>query len=165
MTGIGVATPRPSREAGIRETSALSLSARFAKFGRYAGVSVIAVLLAQAGLVVAYGLLRWPVPAAVILSLMVSAMPAYFLSRRYVWSGAPHEAEARQVWSFLGVAAVGSLTTIAIVWAFVAIAHGRTHNHATLTVVANGASIVATSLIWLGRYFVLDRFVFTGGRS
>jgi putative flippase GtrA len=150
---VAATTKGTARRVGARRDT-------LAKFVRYAGVSVIATVIAQAGLALAYGLLRWPLPAAVVFSLAVSALPAYLLSRRYVWSGGDEDHQGRQAGSFLAVAAVGSLATISLVWAAVRLAHGTTSDHATLTLVANGASIVATGLIWVGRYFVLDRFVF-----
>jgi putative flippase GtrA len=159
MTEAAVATGASGIMTTTGQLSTGSRRAAPVKFVRYAGVSVIATVVAQAGLAVAYGWLRWPLPAAVVLSLAVSALPALVLSRRYVWRG-PGGGGTGQAGSFLAVAAAGSLATIVLVWLAVHVAQSATSDHSTLTLVANGASIVATGLIWVGRYFVLDRVVF-----
>jgi putative flippase GtrA len=102
----------------------------------------------------------WPVAAAVMFSLAVSVLPAYVLSRRYVWRG-PGRSGPGQAGSFLAVAGAGSLATVVLVWSAVQLAQSATSDHGTLTLVANAASIVATGFIWIGRYFVLDRVVFS----
>jgi putative flippase GtrA len=161
MADAGLATERNiTMEATPEVMVRHAPTARLVKFMRYAGVSIIATVIAQAGLAVAYGWLRWPVAAAVAFSLAVSAVPAYILARRYVWTG-QGRGGSRQVGSFLGLAGLGSLATIVVVWLAVQVAHGSTSDHGTLTMVANSASIVSTGLIWLGRYVVLDHFVFT----
>ena len=131
------------------------------RIARFAGVSVAATALAQAGLLLGYGLLRWPVPAAVLLSLAVSAGPAYLLSRRLVWSdrcrtvAAPSEASR-----FLTIAASGALLSMGIVWAAVHVARTATSSHVTMSLVANASSIGATAVLWAARFIVLDRYLF-----
>jgi len=131
------------------------------RLSRFTGVSVVAALLAQGGLAVAYGIFRWDVPEAVTFSLAVSVVPAYLLSRTYVWSGSkvPREA-AREAGWFLLIGIAGSAVTIAIVWSAVRLATVATTDHAALTVVALVSSILATAVAWLARYAVLDRAVF-----
>lgn len=132
-----------------------------ARLARYGGVSVIATVLAQAALALGYGVMRWPAVAAVTLSLAVSAPPAYVLSRRYVWRDAartrPVHGEAA---AFLAVALVGAAATVGIVWLTVQVAGAITTDHVMLSFVANISSLVATGVMWLARYAVLDRFLF-----
>jgi putative flippase GtrA len=105
--------------------------------------------------------MRWPVEPAVMFSLVVSVGPAYLLSRRYVWpdTGKPRPA-AGEAAGFFVIAFIGAATTIVVVWAAVWIAGTSTSDHVTLAVVANSASVVATGLMWVARYIVLDRVLF-----
>jgi putative flippase GtrA len=134
---------------------------RLPRFARYAGVSVLATGLAQAGLFLAYGVMGWPIAPAVMFSLAVSVVPAYGLSRRYVW---PDTANPRAGWGeatgFFVVAVIGSVTTLVLVWAAVRIAGTMTFDHVTLAFVANGASIAATGAVWIARYLVLNKLLF-----
>lgn len=128
---------------------------------RYSGVSIVAFLLAQVGLFVAYGLVGWSIVPAVLFSMAVSAVPAYFLSRIFVWPDAgADQANVTEGSLFLVVAVVGSLVAILVTAGAEHVARGHTSHHATLTAVVNLASIVATVFVWLVRYTVLDRLVF-----
>lgn len=134
---------------------------RVPRFARYAGVSLVATALAQMGLFLAYGVLRWPVAPAVLLSLAVSVGPAYLLSRRYVWPDTANpRAAAGEATGFFVLALTGSVTTIALVWLAVRMAGAITSNHLTLSLVANAASVTATGAAWVARYVVLDRVLF-----
>jgi putative flippase GtrA len=134
---------------------------RMPRFARFTGVSLVATVLAQAGLGVSYGVMRWSTPAAVAFAFAVSAPPAYLLSKRFVWRDpgrtGPRPGEAA---GFLAIALVGSLCSLVSVWLAVWVAGFATSDHVTLSLVANVASLVATGLVWVARYFVLDRFLF-----
>jgi putative flippase GtrA len=122
------------------------------------------MLVAQVALAVAYGVLRWPVVPAVLFSFAASVVPAYALSQRWVWGTAqsrdPNPAEAAK---FVTVAFVGACTAIVIVWTAVTVARLATDDHLTLSVVANAASLFATGIVWVARYYVLNRYVFGAG--
>ena len=132
------------------------------RFARYTGVSLVATALAQVGLATAYGVIAWPVVPAVLFSAAVSAGPAYLLSKRYVWPDRRRPgARATEATGFFGAVLVGSFTTIAVVWFAVLLARTGTANHVVLTAVANSASVMTTGLVWVARYFVLDRLLFS----
>ena len=132
------------------------------RFARYTGVSLVATALAQVGLATAYGVIAWPVVPAVLFSAAVSAGPAYLLSKRYVWPDRRRPgARATEATGFFGAVLVGSLTTIAVVWFAVGLARTGTSDHLVLTAVANSASVMTTGLVWVARYFVLDRLLFS----
>lgn len=131
---------------------------------RYAASSVVAMLVAQLALALAYGVLRWPVVPAVLFSFAASVVPAYALSQRWVWrtaeSSSPKVTEAAK---FVTVALVGACTAIVIVWAAETVARLVTDDHLTLSVVANAASLFATGIVWVARYYVLNKYVFAAG--
>ncbi len=155
-TTIGHA--RPLRVLGARFADADSGPGRFL---RYAGASIVAFVLAQVGLALAYGVLEWNVAAAVVFSLAVSVGPAYVLNRRWVWPRPTDGGSlAVEVNGFVAIALVGTIVTIGVVALAEAGARRLTGSHLTLSVVVNTASIVATGFVWVLRYVVLDRFLF-----
>lgn len=135
--------------------------AGFSRFLRYSAASLIAFALAQLGLAFGYGILGWGVPASVVLSLAVSIGPAYLLNRRYVWPRpADGTSPVAEINGFIAIAVAGTATTIGVAGLAEAIGRHYTDSHLTLTAVVNGASVVATIVVWIARYLVLDRVVF-----
>jgi putative flippase GtrA len=137
------------------------LKERMRRFVRYAGVSILATVLAQIGLFIAFGAWGWPVAPAVIFSLAVSVGPAYVLSRRYVWADTARPRVAvGEATGFVLIALIGSVTTLVVVWLAVRIAGTFTWDHVTLSFVASSASMVSTGVVWVARYAALNRFLF-----
>jgi putative flippase GtrA len=132
-----------------------------ARITRYTGVSLVTTLLAQAGLALAIWAWSWPVAPAVLFSGAVSAGPAYWLSRKYVWpDGGKVNATAGEASEFFAVALAGSVTSIVVVWSAIQLARLATHDHVALSVTANAASVTSTGLVWMARYLILDRLLF-----
>ncbi|HUC13778.1 MAG TPA: GtrA family protein, partial [Acidimicrobiales bacterium] len=102
------------------------------RFARFTGVSLVATVLAQAGLAVGNGFKRWPAPAAVAFSFAVSAPLAYLLCRRYVWRDPGRAARPREAAAFFAIALLGSLTTLVSVWLAVWVDNFLTSDHVTL---------------------------------
>ena len=135
------------------------------RFARYSGVSVMATVLAQAGLALGYGLLRWPVVPSVALSLAVSVGPAYLLCRRYVWPDAGRAGRVSgEAARFFALALVGAGATVLGVWLAlwlaVHLAGTPSSDRAVLALVANAASVSVTGTVWVARFIVLDRALF-----
>ncbi len=127
----------------------------------YSVVSVVAVLLAQAGFSVSYGLWNFDVAGAVFFSLLVSVIPAFILSYRFVWPSSVVQSNLSKVaLKFFLVAIAGSLVSLVVVWASIRLGSLVTQKRAVLTGIGNVASLGATVVIWFMRYFVLDKYVF-----
>lgn len=154
-------TDSATHSVPLHEAHTSPLTVSITRFVRYVGVSVVSFVLAQLGLALAYGVLYWPVLPAVIVSLAVSVGPAYLLHRRFVW---PHPQDGRsrapEVRIFAALAVAGTLITYVVVSAAVHVARSMTMSHLTLSIVVNISSIAATGMVWITRYFILDRFVF-----
>jgi putative flippase GtrA len=131
---------------------------RLQRVGRYGGASVAAAVLAQAGLAVGYGLLRWSSTEAVALSLAVSVLPAYWINRRYVWP--EREGGTAPVLSFVVLAIAGSGLTAGTTWIVAAIARNAGSDHPTLTLIVNATALATTVLVWAARFVIFDRLVF-----
>lgn len=127
-------------------------------------VSLVSAGLAQGGLAIAFGLWRWPIVASVFFSLGVSIVPAFVLSDLVIWRRTDGRGQVRQrAIAFIVVALLGSALSVVLVWLAVRTASHYSLSRAQLTLVANCSSIGVSGVVWIGRYFVLDRYVF--GRS
>ena len=128
---------------------------------RFALVSILCGALAQAGLAFAYGLLHWSTTAAVLFSLAVSIGPSYWGSRTYVWSGLSRHSCRREVSGFVALALAGSAIAIALTSLTHLLGRVFTDDRSLLTVWVCTGSALATVVVWLTRYVVLDRFLFS----
>jgi putative flippase GtrA len=125
---------------------------------RYGLVSVVAVVLAQAGLLFAYGVLRWSTTAAVAVSLAVSIVPAYELNRRLVWrAGRPGLGQALQ---FVGAALAGSAVTALATAGAARAGASAGFGHVALTVTVGLTALLVTGAVWVARFWFFDRVVF-----
>jgi putative flippase GtrA len=133
------------------------------RFATYGGVSILTAGAAQAGLAVGYGLLRWTTTAAVVLSLVVSVGPAYWLNRRYVW---PDRSGGRtQQLSFAALAIAGSAVAAVTTHSAETLGHRLTDDHSVLTLIVNVTALLTTVGVWLLRFVAFDRLVFTNRRE
>jgi hypothetical protein len=107
---------------------------------------------------VGYGLFRWSSTAAVALSLAVSALPAYWINRRYVW---PERSGGNApVLSFVALAIAGSAVTAGTTWIAEGLGRSAGSDHATLTLIVNVTALLTTVVVWAARFVAFDRLVF-----
>jgi putative flippase GtrA len=125
---------------------------------------VLCGALAQAGLVLAYAGFGWETSAAVLFSLAVSVGPSYWGSRAYVWSGLSRHRRRAEATGFIAVAVVGSVTAMALTHLTHQVGQLFSADRAVLAVWVSAGSVLATVVVWLTRYVVLDRFLFAPRR-
>lgn len=125
---------------------------------RYGGASIVAAVLAQVGLGIGYGLLRWSSTAAVGLSLAVSVLPAYWMQRRYVWP--ERGGGSTPALSFVALAVAGSGAAAVTTSLAEKLGRAATSDHATLTLIVNSTALLTTILVWAARFVAFDRLVF-----
>lgn len=127
---------------------------------RYTAVSVVAGLIAQAGLLVAYAGFGWSTFAAVLFSLAVSVGPSYWGCRTYVWAGLSRHSVRVESTSFALLALVGSAAATGLTRLAELLGQAFTADRVVLGLWVCGGSVAATVLVWVVRYVVLDRAVF-----
>lgn len=130
---------------------------------RYSAVSVVNVVIGQGLLFVLVRVfesstewstdMAWTV--ANVLAVSLSAGPAYYLSRAWVWGKRGKSKLTREVLPFWGFALAGLvLSTIAV---------NLAANFTEVKIVANLANISAFGTLWVVKFFVLDAFIFGKG--
>jgi putative flippase GtrA len=135
---------------------------RSPKFLRYAAVTVVSVVAGQALLAVAYGVLRWPVVVANVAATAIISGPAYVANRTWVWQKSGRSNFMREVLPFWSIAAIGLLASTLAVDASARIAGTMTGDRALKTAAVILASCFAYGFVWILRYVILDRFIFSG---
>lgn len=124
-----------------------------AKFLRYSGVSAVNVLLGLITFNLCRALFDMSWVMANVVSVLIGAIPAYFMSRAWVWKVDGRISMSTEVLPFWGINFVGfvasSLTVAAVdVW---------TQN----PLVVNFFRMFAWGVVWLFKYFVLDKYLFS----
>jgi putative flippase GtrA len=125
------------------------------KAGKYAAVSVFNVLFGQSLLVLANKGFGWSFVPSNIFAVSISAFPAYVLSRRWVWQKRGQNHFWKEVVPFWGMAFLGlGFSTIAVRIA---------EEYSDATIVLNLANLFAFGVLWVIKFFVLDRLLFARG--
>ncbi len=127
------------------------------KGGRYMAVSVVNVIVGQSLLLFFNLGLHWYEPIANAVSVCISAVPAYYLSRAWVWgkSGRSHfKTEVLPFWIFILVGLIFSTLMVALATHLAG--NGSDHSiiHKFLPNIVNAASFF---LLWIARFFLLEK--------
>jgi putative flippase GtrA len=122
------------------------------KVGRFLLVSVFNVGFGQGLLILAHSGLGWSFVASNIAAVTVSAGPAYLLARYWVWEKRSKNHLVKEVLPFWGLAFLGLLAST--------IAAGIANRHSDAQIVLNAVNLGAFGVIWVFKFFILDRFMF-----
>ena len=121
------------------------------KLLRYCGVSVVNVITGNGSLLICLEVLELHRVLSVIVALMVSTIPAYVLSRHWVWQQRGANSMRSEVAPFWILALIGLVFSGFCVW----IAGYFTDRSLVLMAVNLGAF----GVVWVAKYLVLDRLM------
>jgi len=133
----------------------LGLQAVFEEHGmkllRYCGVSVVNVITGNGTLLVCLEVFELHRLLAVLIAWMVSTIPAYLLSRHWVWQQRGSNSMKAEVAPFWILALIGLGFSGLCVWT----AGIFTENSFVLI----GVNFCAYGVVWVAKYVVLDRLM------
>jgi putative flippase GtrA len=124
-----------------------------AKLLRFGAVSTFNVVFGQSLLYAAQTVLSWPAVGSNVFSVTVSAVPAYLLSRYWVWQKRGRNHLMKEVLPFWILAILGFLLSTFAVW-FVE----RRWDPQPLFI--NLTNLAAFGVVWTSKFFILDRYLF-----
>ena len=131
---------------------------------KYSAVSVINVAIGQALLVLFATILHIRPSIANVLAVCLSAVPAYFLTRRWVWGKSGKSHLYKEVLPFWGFALAGLiLSTVAVSLAtnVTGVADISPPDRTTIEkLIPNIANMLAFGVLWVVKFFVLDAYIF-----
>lgn len=123
------------------------------KLLRFGAVSAVNVVVTQSLLFGALTVLAWSGVASNIFAVTVSAVPAYLLSRYWVWQKRGRNHVFKEVIPFWSLAVLGLLLSTAAVW------YVET-NWDPHPLVINVTNLAAFGVIWVTKFLILDRLLF-----
>ena len=144
-------TPNVNRLFELAVDYARANGAKLIKFLVVTGGSVVFGQLIFAGLL--YGL-DWPYVRANITSVAIMVMPNYLLNRYWVWGKKSKNSLRTEVLPFWTLAFIGFVFSTLAVW-FV-------ESQGWPKVAALVANFVAYGVVWVFKFFVMERFLFGG---
>lgn len=130
------------------------------KLVRYSMVSVISVVVSQILLFIGFGLLHWTARAANVWAVCLSAIPSYYLNRRWAWGKRSRSHLLKEVIPFWTMALIGlAFSTWAAGFAE-RHADAITSSHFLTTMIVMAASVGAFGILWVGKFVVLNKVMF-----
>jgi putative flippase GtrA len=127
------------------------------KVRRFVIVSLFNVAFGQSLLVLAHTAFGWSFVASNIFAIAVSAGPAYVLARYWVWEKTSKNHLVKEVAPFWGLAFLGLVVST--------FAAGVAGGYTDAQIVLNLVNLVAFGIIWVFKFFILDRFMFGAPRT
>lgn len=121
------------------------------KFFRYCGVSAFNVVFGQSLLFLFYTVLEWPGAAANVAAVCISAGPAYWMSRHWVWGQRGAHSIRDEIAPFWGLALLGlMISTVAVDWA---------DRRWDTGLAVQLASIAAFGVVWVFKFVFLEKIM------
>ncbi len=119
---------------------------------RYSMTSAVGVVVGQGLLLVLSGPLGWPGVASNLTAVAVSSVPVYLIYRGWVWRRRGRNSLLTEVLPFWLMTLLGLVVSTA----FVALADQRSDSPLVYVL----ASSAGFGVVWVAKFFVLDRFIF-----
>jgi len=119
---------------------------------RYVTVSLFGTVTTQILLWFTHGKLGWSGVAANIFSVTVTSVPAYFLSRYWIWGKNDKNRFWGEVVPFWGLAVAGLILSTL----FVAVASHWSDS----TIVVSLANLAGFGVLWVAKFLILDEVLF-----
>ncbi len=122
------------------------------KVGRFLIVSAFNVVFGQSLLVLNHSGLGWSFAVSNCAAVAVSAGPAYVLARYWVWEKRSKNHLIKEVLPYWGLAFFGLIVST--------FAAGIANTYTNSQIVLNVVNLASFGLIWVFKFFILDRFMF-----
>jgi putative flippase GtrA len=122
------------------------------KVSRFLLVSAFNVVFGQSLLILAHSWFEWSFAVSNVAAVAISAGPAYILARYWVWEKRTKNHLVKEVLPFWGLAFFGLIVST------IAAAIANTYTDAQI--VLNLVNLGSFGVIWVFKFFILDRFMF-----
>ena len=119
---------------------------------KYSAVSVVNVIVGQGLLILFHSVAGIQATLSNVLAVSISAVPAYYLNRAWVWGKRGRSHFTKEILPFWGFAFAGLiLSTLAVDYAT---------SHYDNPLIPNVANLAAFGTLWVLKFFVLDSMLF-----
>jgi putative flippase GtrA len=127
---------------------------------RYVAMSGVAVVVSQVVLFVTYGLFKWGELAAQTAAVVVSTIPAYFMSRMWVWQKGGKSHLWKEVVPFWGISFAQFLISLVGVHFGQGVVKRLTDSHQLRTFGLLFISLGLYGVMWVGKFVLLNKVLF-----
>ena len=127
---------------------------------RYVAMSGVAVVVSQVTLLVTYGLLTWNELASQTAAVVVSTIPAYFMSRMWVWEKGGRSHLWKEVVPFWGISIGQFLISLVAVHFGQKTVEDLTDTHALRTLGLLCISLSVYGVMWVAKFFFFNKVLF-----
>ncbi|MCB0995789.1 MAG: GtrA family protein [Acidimicrobiales bacterium] len=122
------------------------------KLLKYAGVSVVGIVLGQILLQLFYSGFGWSAAVSNLCAVVIATLPVYWLNRTWVWGRSGPNRIMTEVLPFWGMALVGlALSTLAVHYA---------EGHWEHPLAISAANLSGFLIPWIAKFFLLDAVMF-----
>lgn len=128
------------------------------KLLRFGAVSAFNVILGQVLLYGAQVAAGWSPVVANVFAVCVGSVPAYLLSRYWVWEKRGKNHFIGEVVPFWGLALVGFVVSTSAVW-------WVDTQFSPTPLVVNLTNLLAFAIVWMAKFVILDRVLFKAEES
>jgi putative flippase GtrA len=131
---------------------------------KYSAVSIVNVAIGQGLLILFSAILHIRPSVSNILAVSLSAVPAYYLTRAWVWgkTGKSHlYKEVLPFWGFAFAGLILSTVSVSLATNILGITDVPPADRTTIEkLVPNIANMLAFGVLWIVKFFVLDAYIF-----
>ncbi len=131
----------------------------------YGTVSGIAILTSWLSFALAHNILGWTIVAAQVFSVIVSTVPAFFLSRSWVWAKDGKVSFQKEVLPFWILSLIQFFISVGVIKLAEKWINSTFDDRATRTVVVQIINLVLYGAMWFGKFFFLNNLLFRAERS
>lgn len=130
------------------------------KLVRYGMASAVNVVVAEAVLAFAFGLLHWSARRAAVLAAVVAAFPAFWLARRWVWGRTGRSHLMKEVVPFWALALIGLALTTWVAGIAEDAGADVTDSRLGQTIILMASVLGVSLLFWAVRFVLLNGILF-----
>ncbi len=127
---------------------------------RYLVASAASLTVAQAVLVLTFGIAGWTAVTANVASFVVATAFAYVIQRRWTWRRTDRSSVWREVVPFWAIAGIGLAASTIAVRATASFAEEHVASRLVQTLAVMAASTATYGVLWVVKFLVLERYLF-----
>ncbi len=130
------------------------------KWLMFGTVSGIAILTSWLSFALAHNVFGWTIVAAQIFAVVMSTIPAFLLSRYWVWAKDGKVSFQREVLPFWVLSIIQFFISVGVIKLAESSINSAFDARSTRTVVVLIINLVLYGVMWIGKFFILNNLLF-----
>ncbi len=135
------------------------------KWLMFGTVSGIAILTSWVSFAVAHNILGWRIVTSQIFAVIVSTLPAFLLSRYWVWAKDGKVSFQKEVLPFWVLSIIQFFISVGVIKLAETWINSTFDERGTRTVVVLVINLVLYGVMWVGKFFILNNLLFRADKN